>query len=457
MLVVLEFWEDTALKVSECLTVCFLLFRVEQRPAEATAATHTATLSTVTNGLQIQADEIIANPTTENPAGGTPTTAVSESHTTSTAEEWDSEERNEMSYKEKIKLVGDILQKEVSIIPKPGKNFSMVLEEDGGEEVGLPPSQGFPRAFEKWHNELRGAEGSIRGRQRPGEVCEMYHFPPKPKSGMGAYTIVDRPWQQTAPPANKNLLESSLYRGKEEPFVRVHPAKLKSIETSMRECISILSHMDWFLAASKVELGRQTEELSTREIVNTEELGVELEDWTSIERRGILAWAEQVKDKSFNADQTTWNSLNSVIALIESAGRCAQDAAKLVIDAVGCTTLVRRDAWLDKFPELLPKETLLGLRGGDVNGEKLFDESMLKTAMEQVEVKKSAQVQERFLANDKRPQKYEPKNFSKNSNFEKKNRGFQRPFRGQGDKGAGAPTPSNPKQGGQKKRRFTKK
>jgi hypothetical protein len=327
------------------------------------------------------------------------------------------------SYKEKIRLVGEILNKKVAIVPKKGSNISMVLEDNSEESVTLPPSEGFPQAFEKWHGELTGAPGSRRATSRPNEILELYAFPQKPRNTMKAYNISDRPWQQTAPPANKSLTESSLYRGKEEPFVKLHPNKLRHIESSMRECISILSHLDWFLAASKTEIKKQAEELNCRDFCDMETLSSELSDFSAGERLGVVNWAQQVKDKTFDADLAIWNSLHNVVGLIESAGRCAQDTATAVIDAVGCCTLARRDSWLDKFPDLLPKDSLLALRGQDVNQDKLFSEESLRLAREQVEAKKSAKVQDKFLEEKKDRPRTDNRPRAQNNN---NNRRFQR-------------------------------
>lgn len=330
--------------------------------------------------------------------------------------------------------------------PRVGKNYSMVLEEVISEDVSLPPADGFNFAFKKWQDELIGAEESKRAVSRPGEVMELYACPStKPKKVMKAYQIAGRTWPQSAPPANRSLLSSALYQGKEEPMIRMSASKAKAIETNMRECMSILSHLDWFLAASKMELRKQAEALTCKEGVDMEKLSMELEDFGPGERNGVVAWAQQTKDDMDREDQDIWNSLHNVVGLIESAGRCTQDAAVTLIDSLGCSTLARRDAWLEKFPKLLPKEALLKLRGASINEEKLFNEEDLKSAIQVLESRKASQVQDHFLA---RPVKNQDK-----KNYEGDGRKFQRNFRTGGQTKANGTTNGKARQ----KRRFIRK
>ena len=329
--------------------------------------------------------------------------------------------------------------------PRVGKNYSMVLEEVKSEDVSLPPAEGFNLAFKKWQDELIGAEESKRATSKPGELMEMYACPSiKSKKVMKAYHITGRTWPQSAPPANRSLLSSALYQGKEEPMIRMSASKSKALETSMRECMSILSHLDWFLAASKTELRKQTEALTCKEGMDMEKLSIELKDFGPGERNGVVAWAQQTKDDMDREDQDIWNSLHNVVGLIESAGRCTQDAAVALIDSLGCSTLARRDSWLEKFPKLLPKETLLSLRGANINEEKLFNEEDVKSAIQVLESRKASQVQDHFLA---RPTKTQEK-----KNYEGDGRKFQRNFR------TGGPPKTNGTTSGKsrQKRRFVR-
>jgi hypothetical protein len=374
----------------------------------------------------------------------------------------DMEELPEPSYKDKIQLVGDILQKDVTVVARPGNNISMALENNGGESVSLPPAEGFVKVFQKWTAELKGAEGSKRGTSKPGEVLDLHSYPSRPKGIMKAYTIGDRPWQQVAPPPNRSLFQSTLYRGKDEPMIKLQAGKFKLLENGMREQVSVLSHLDWFLAASKTELQKRAEELETREPIDLETLARELEDFTAEQRNGIVAWAQEAQEKTYQADLATWNSMLNVVGLIESAARCTQDAATLTVEAVSTSTVMRRDSWLDKLSDMVPKESLMELRGQEVNGERLFSEEGLKAATEVVEAKKSAKVQDRYLAGASRVERprYESHPAASQSHTGPRgSRGFQRRFR----RDESATNASNPPQAFRnnsirgRKRRFNRK
>lgn len=94
-------------------------------------------------------------------------------------------------------------------------------------------------------------------------------------------------------------------------------------------------------------------------------------------------------------DRQTLTSLRNVIGLVESTGRCAQVVTKTVIDAVGFSTLARRDAWLSRFSQTLLREVWTKLRAADFNLETLFTEDDIGEAKE-LEAIDSAKVQDKF-------------------------------------------------------------
>ena len=137
----------------------------------------------------------------------------------------------------------------------------------------------------------------------------LHKFPARPKFTMRPYEIYNRPWQQSAPPANPSLFDSPLFKGKDEPWLKVTPPKFKLIENGLRDTVFILSDSDWFLTASKVELRRQVDELNSRDGIDMEVLGGILEDLGPEQRNQILSWAHEVKKKTDEADLILWNSL----------------------------------------------------------------------------------------------------------------------------------------------------
>ena len=61
---------------------------------------------------------------------------------------------------------------------------------------------------------------------------------------MSSYEIADCPWKVNAQGLDRQLLESVLYFGKEEPQIKVKGARLRDWETSIREMLSVMSYMD---------------------------------------------------------------------------------------------------------------------------------------------------------------------------------------------------------------------
>lgn len=374
------------------------------------------------------------------------------------------EESREPEYEEKIRLVGRILQKDVSVVSRPGKNLSMALDNPGRETVSLPPAEGFKQGFQKWQSEVEGSEGSRRWHTRPGEPLELRSFPQRKRIKLEPYAIAGRTWQQTPPPANMSLFESQLYGPREEPVSRVKAARVRGWEASARESITCLSYLDWFLSASKAELRNQADQLNQEEGVETESLQAILTNLTPEDRTRVLEWAEGVKEASYRNDLAMWTSLLEVIGLIESSARCAQDITATMIDLAGNLTLTRRDDFLERFNERLPREAILKLRSASVNEPKLFNEADLAAAKEVVEARKSAAVQDKFLAGPSkrdghsRGRRRQEVGTSQGTAPPQpgpsgwKRRPFQRPFRG-GHDGAAAPG----KQSSRGRGRFPKK
>jgi hypothetical protein len=326
-----------------------------------------------------------------------------------------------MPYKDKIRLVCKILQREVEVKESRGSNFSMVLEEGTTERVSLPPAEGFARVFREWQEELQGKPGSTRAKSRPNEPYEVGTFPTKPHT-KSAYDGGDETWRRQAPLNNGCLLESELYRGRSEPSPHVSASRLRSLESELRDNITILSHMDWFVAAAKKEAQNQVTALETRERPVDDEAGHE-------------------------ADQEVWNGCQNITELLDSVGRGIQDITKTLIHATGYCTLIRRDAWLDRM-ENISKESVLKLRCGDINAPKLFEDEALKEVAEECGARRMSRMQDSILKS--RPRDNRPGEGRKTSSRGSDKRPFRRrvDYNGSNSNNAPASNFQHPKPGG---------
>ena len=157
------------------------------------------------------------------PAGGQ-TVATSSAETaelTRQSVEDQEEEQRELSYKGKIELVGKLLNVE-TVITKSSKNFALSAgSEVAGASHSLPPSASFMNCFEKWTDELKGAEGTERAKKRPGEYYDTGTLPKKVKPKMAAYRITDCPWKTAAQSYDRALLESVLVPAKEPHAMKI--------------------------------------------------------------------------------------------------------------------------------------------------------------------------------------------------------------------------------------------
>ena len=308
-----------------------------------------------------------------------------------------STEEMEPSYKEKLQLVGRLLDIETTKAKKPG-NFALSAGlEEPGDTCSLPPSASFMEVFNKYSAELKGEEGSKRAKKRPGEHYDVGAVPRKVKVRMGSYKILDCPWKTTAQSYDRTLLESVLFTGKEPPKMVVPEIRLKDMESASREVVSMLSYMDMFAAAS---------------IKALEDVCVKLEDDNPqkeladiVEKlaargisRNVLLQLEEHGERAFQASQRNWNSCQDTISLLHSIGKSVQGCVKNSVYNIATSMLTRRDAWLEKFKDILPKESLLELRAADLNTDKLFGKEAVEKALEQAKTERKVKVQDSILA-----------------------------------------------------------
>ena len=81
----------------------------------------------------------------------------------------------------------------------------------------------------------------------------------------------------------------------------------------------------------------------------------------------ILSKLEAFGKTEYEVRQDTWNSVQDVVGLLHSVGKTVQSCVKNSVDVIASSMLTRRDAWLEKIKEVLPKEQLLELRVAILN------------------------------------------------------------------------------------------
>jgi hypothetical protein len=303
----------------------------------------------------------------------------------------------------------------------------MALEEALTERSTLPPAEGFAGAFRDWHKELRGKGDSSRAKKQANEPYEVGTFPKH--TSKHNYEIGEQPWKKIPPTNNNSLLDSELYRSTREPAIKIQPPKLRTLEAELREAISILSHMDWFVAAAKKEAHNQGTALEDRDL--------------SQEGNDVVEEKKPLLDRIFDQDQNLWNGLSNIEEILESVGRGIQDTTKIIIHMIGLCTLTRRDAFLLQMNDI-SKETTLDLRTGDINGDKLFDEEALKKAKEELTAKRNRKAQDSLLRG--KPAQGEHRNRSREVERSQK----PRPFRRNSDNSSGLGSQFQNKPGAQR-------
>ena len=114
-----------------------------------------------------------------------------------TVEEDKGEEVDRDSYKAKLNLVGKLLQLDTKV-ETSNKNFAMSV--DPGEATSRSKLPASAKEFDRWSSELKGEEGSLRAKKKPGKPFLVGQFPKRVHPKMSNYEIVDCPWRSTAQP-----------------------------------------------------------------------------------------------------------------------------------------------------------------------------------------------------------------------------------------------------------------
>jgi len=300
------------------------------------------------------------------------------------------------SYRAKLQLVGKLLQLDTKV-ESQSKNFAMSV--DAGEATTrnkLPASANFAQEFDKWLSELKGEEGSVRAKKKQGEPFQVGQFPKRVHLKMSSYEIADCPWKVNAQGLDRQLLESVLYFGKEEPQIKVKGARLRDWETSIREMLSVLSYMDMFTAAAieimKATSKRVEEDASTSKIVMAD-IVAKLKDT----QESTLVELKNYADNVYMLKQDVWNDSQDAMGLLHSAGIGMQDCVKNAVDVIASSMVTRRDAWLEKVKSTLTKEGVLRLRQVELNADKLFGKEACEAALEEARDERRSKVEDTFL------------------------------------------------------------
>ena len=265
-------------------------------------------------------------------------------------------------------MVGDILGAELPTTSKRSKNFAMsVTKKAGAEYHRLPPSSMFLQKFDDFTSELKGAEGSVRAQNPKNKApLAINKLPGKPRTKMQFYEIGNCPWQTAAPEAQSKLKNPVIYNGTLHPYCRVPDDKMIQWETTNRENVSILSHVDHFVAA-----GQRIFESIYDKVMRDEKLTPEM----------------------------LWNLSRQGLCMMYSAGMGVQDLARNNIWQIGEQITTRRDVFLEKLKERgMPEANLEDLRFSSLNTPDLFDHRKLDRAIEKTSEAKNDQVHTKVLS-----------------------------------------------------------
>ncbi len=281
------------------------------------------------------------------------------------------------SRQERLLMVAELLKMELRESPGTTKNFIKALGsrfETKKEDPSLPASSSLAEAFSAYTNELGARAGSTRAkRKNPNlrledrerdearEYRDAYDVSSLPKftretgrPQLDRYPTVGAPWN-TTPPAehDHSLVKTSLFPGSSAPTLKCSLTQVKDWEGIARESLNVMSHLDLFLSAS----GTLFKDLFS-DIINRRETNAA--DLFTHARMGI--------------------NLNYAMAV------AIQDLTKSLAWIVSDMTILRRDRWLQTFEKKIPRDILIDLRTGNVNGPSLFDPNLLEKAKEAAEL-----------------------------------------------------------------------
>jgi hypothetical protein len=273
---------------------------------------------------------------------------------------------SETSFEERILMVGDILGEELPTVERKSVNFvRSVGEEDAHSFKRLPASVGFESQMQEYMKELGAEEGSLRARfNKAHSPYVLGKLPSRQKLKMNYYEIAKCPWSVKAPPPQSALYNSHLYKGSNVPSVYFSMERLVDWENMSRENVSVLSHLDHFVAAGSKLFRTMMERLESEEKVD---------------------------------EQDMWNMSRMGICMMHLAGMAVQDLAKNSMWQLGEQVTTRRDQFLDKMRDRVPPHELLRLRCTDINGPHLFDSKLVGELDKVAEVRQTEKRQTQVL------------------------------------------------------------
>ena len=271
------------------------------------------------------------------------------------------------SFEERIEMVGDILETELPTIKKKSGNFAMSVKKTANSVFKrLPASANFECKFDEFVQEISAAEGSRRAKAgKKTHSNEVGTLPSRVKPKMKFYEIGERPWNVHAVDAQKTLFNKAVYRGSTAPPVQVSNDRLMEWESMNRENVTVLSHVDHFIAA-----GQRLFECLFDKVDRGEDVSPEM----------------------------LWNMSRQGICMLYSAGMGVQDLVRNDVWQIGEQVTTRRDAWLSKIKDKVPPANTDQLRFTSLNGPALFDEKCLENAMKAASVQKHDKVQDEMLS-----------------------------------------------------------
>jgi hypothetical protein len=157
---------------------------------------------------------------------------------------------DDTTFEERVEMVGDILGTTLPTTSTKSGNFALsVYRKAGTDFKRLPPSLMFKDKFSDFVAEAAAKEGSFRARNAKNkQPCGVGKLPNRPKPKMQFYEIGECPWQTEGPQFQKKLFDKSLYCGSSHPTITISAERLREWETMGHENVSILSHVDHFVA-----------------------------------------------------------------------------------------------------------------------------------------------------------------------------------------------------------------
>jgi hypothetical protein len=272
----------------------------------------------------------------------------------------------ETTFEERIMWVGDILGEKLPTVSKKSANFlRSVADGQEKEYKRLPPSKKFGQKFQEFVSELGAKDGSHRAKSAKVRTpYDVGHMPSRKKVKMSFYDIAECPWPSKAPPYQQSMLGTKAYPSKSTPSMRINTERVVEWENNSRECVSIASHTDYFIAA-----------------------GMKL-------FQTLLEKTEQDEEVP---PATVWNVARMGIGMMYSAGMGVQDLTKNIMWQVGEQVVTRRDQWLEKMKYRLSNHELIKLRCSDINSPNLFDDELVEKAQKVAAEKRTEEVQEEVM------------------------------------------------------------